>query len=416
MCVGTEPLLAQLAFKAPERAAAMRVVYFVHNLNDPAVAKRVRMLRQARIDVLLIGFWRDVEPAAEIGGAKTFALGQTFDAAFAHRAASALRYAVFSSRLLKELRRSDVFLARNLEMLAIASSAAGKLGGVQALVYEVLDIHRLMLSNGVHGRCLRALERSLIRGADLLITSSPAFLREYFGAYQRLPDELPAVVVENKPIAIDIPDVAQAEISAGPPWRIGWFGMIRCLRSLNVLSELAVRRPDLVDVEIRGRPTREIADAVGKWPAQLPNLKLGGRYRPEDLKELYNGVHFNWAIDYYEDEGNSRWLLSNRIYEGGQHNAVPIARSNTEAGRWLNSRNLGVLVSKPETQLEALLEQMTPSAFQALKEASRVIPRSDFIATQQDCDRLGESVRFAATARYERGAQHALRWRSPLRY
>src|SRR5215469_10662509 len=177
----------------------MRIAYFVHNLNDPAVAKRVRMLRQTRIDVLLVGFWRDSSPAGEIEGAKTIALGKTFDGAFTHRALSALRCALYSRALRRELKQSDVFLARNLEMLAIAASASRRLGGARALVYEVLDIHRLMLSNGIPGITLRALEGMLMRRSDLLVTSSPAFLREYFGTYQSLPNRLQTVIVENKP-------------------------------------------------------------------------------------------------------------------------------------------------------------------------------------------------------------------------
>ena len=49
-----------------------------------------------------------------------------------------------------------------------------------AVVYECLDIHRMLLSNGLHGRLFRSLESKLWRDVDLLLTSSPAFIRNYF--------------------------------------------------------------------------------------------------------------------------------------------------------------------------------------------------------------------------------------------
>ena len=43
---------------------------------------------------------------------------------------------------------ADVVLARNLEMLIIASRARNLYAPRAALVYECLDIHRLLLSQG----------------------------------------------------------------------------------------------------------------------------------------------------------------------------------------------------------------------------------------------------------------------------
>ena len=84
-------------------------------------------------------------------------------------------------------------LARNLEMLFLAARLRSSWSTAPAIVYECLDIHRLLLRPDVVGRALRGLERSLLRDADLLITSSPAFVRKYFEAYRQA--NLPAMLV-----------------------------------------------------------------------------------------------------------------------------------------------------------------------------------------------------------------------------
>ena len=47
---------------------------------------------------------------------------------------------------------------------------------------------------------------------------------------------------------------------AARPWRIGWFGAIRCRRSLLCLAEIARQHPGLVEVDIRGRITEAMGD------------------------------------------------------------------------------------------------------------------------------------------------------------
>lgn len=155
--------------------------------------------------------------------------------------------------------------------------------------------------------------------AALLITSSPAFLSEYFEPRQFTQRALPVFVIENKPLVVDAPHPSPKpiDLAPGPPWRVGWFGVIRCLKSLEVLSSLAQRRPDLVEVSIRGRPSAPVARRLQQCLRSAPALTFGGAYTARDLPGLYGGVHFNWTIDYYEENGNSKWLLPNRIYEGG---------------------------------------------------------------------------------------------------
>jgi len=286
---------------------------------------------------------------------------------------------------------ADVVLARNLEVYGVAALARALHAPRARLAYECLDVHRLMLGRGLVGRSLRALESRLVDRSQALIVSSPAFLSEYFEPFQRLSrrEGLTTLVVENKAF----PEAAETalpppDLSSKAPWRIGWFGMIRCRRSLDFLSDLARRRPDLVQVEIRGKPSYTEFDDFDRLTAETPGLSFGGPYRPEELAALYGALHFNWSIDYFQDEGNSRWLLPNRLYEGGRSGVPPIARADSEIGRWLAAHGLGVLLERPEDGLEAFLEALTPRAYAALRARHAAAPPGLFTVGPEDCARL----------------------------
>jgi hypothetical protein len=172
--------------------------------------------------------------------------------------------------------------------------------------------------------------------------------------------------------------------------------MIRCRKSLDYLGELARRHPGLMRLTIRGRPSyTEFADFDAQI-AQTPGLSFGGAYRPSELGELYGAVHFNWAIDFFEEGANSRWLLPNRIYEGGAYGAIPIAIDGTETARWLQRHGIGVVLPALDT-FETFLLQLGHERFAQLKAASAAVPQSAFMADDRDSARLLEALRRAQT-------------------
>ena len=239
---------------------ASRIAYFVHDITDPAVARRVRMLRSGGADVTVLGFRRG-DTLAAIEGAPAIDLGRTYDARLAQRVMKVMQRRSSLGKEAAVVHDADILLARNLEMPAIARAAQRRHAPKAALVYECLDLHRLLLSNSLPGRVLRFLERSLMRKARLLIVSSPAFVR---AITRRVRASARAGIAPRSSSRIRRwswarrakPPVNMPEPPAGPPWRIGWFGMIRCQRSLDILCRLADRFPGLVEIVIRGRPAR----------------------------------------------------------------------------------------------------------------------------------------------------------------
>lgn len=381
-------------------ATAVKLAYFVHDLADPAVRRRVRMLQAGGAEPVVLGFRRTEAAPQAVEGAPAIDLGRTYDARLGHRAKATAIAALTSRRWKPLLAGSQAVVARTLEMLAVASAARQACGLAGPLVYECLDVHRLMLGEGARSRTMRALERALLRRSDLLIVSSPAFLDSYFKPRQGVGRDLAVrtLLVENKVLDLGGDAPVRAAPPPGPPWRIAWMGAIRCRKSLDVLTDLARRRPDLVQVAIHGRPAyTEFAD-FDRQVATAPNVDFGGPYAAEDLPALYGQAHFAWAIDFMEEGQNSSWLLPNRVYEASRFGAVPIALGEVQTGRFLAELGLGLRLGAPG-KLEGVLERLTPADYLQLRRGLDAAPAGAFVAGKADCCALVAAIGEAAVSR-----------------
>ncbi len=368
----------------------LKILYLVHDVFDPAVGKRVSMLRSGGADVRVMGFRRSTEVVSDVMGADVVDLGQTYNGGFVQRILSVVREVVLVRRHRVLFADADVVIARNLEMLAIAVRGRSPCMPVPTLVYESLDVHRLLLRRGPIGKALRALEGWLSRRAMLLITSSPGFVRHYYDLVSDV--DLPLRLVENRVyLSDDVQvDAGVAVLREGPPWRIGWFGAIRCYKSLKVLSDLVAGSNGKIEVVIRGRVARDRLPDFDDVIARNPGMSFEGAYKnPDDLAMIYNDVHFTWAIDMYQEGMNSAWLLPNRIYEGGLYGAVPLAVADVETGLFLKRLGIGVLLQKPlKEALVDFFDGLDPVQYAAHKAAALAVDRSVWRCGEKECSAL----------------------------
>jgi len=321
----------------------MRISYFVHDLADAAVQKRVRMLRSGGAQrVTLLGFERG-RPAPPVIGTPMFALGQTGNGRFAQRTLSVFTALPKAWRRRRHWAKADTIIARNLEMLAIVRMLAPIVGARGRIIYECLDIHRLMLRQDNVGKILRSIERLCMKRVSALLTSSPAFVAEYFQPVQNYQGQV--LLVENKVFALDAPAPAKPARMAARPYKIVWAGALRCAKSLEILGAIAAQ--GLAEVHLWGAPALDQLPDFHERVADTPNMIFHGAYAANDLPSLYSEADFVWTVDYFEAGGNSEWLLPNRLYEGLFHGAVPIARAETETARWLETNHVGVVLAEP---------------------------------------------------------------------
>jgi succinoglycan biosynthesis protein ExoL len=370
----------------------MKLAYFVHDLHDPAVHRRMRMLHTGGANISLLGFTRGTVPPDPGKAEQMLCFGQTYNAHMTQRTMAVLRAARTIERCRDEVTGADVIMARQLETLVLAAIARRRFAPAARLVFECLDVHRLMLARGPIGHALRMIEGRLLRRCDLLLVSSPAFATAYFAnAHADLP---PVRVVENRILASELTMSATAATPPGPPWRIGWFGVIRCRRSLAILAQLVRTYPGLVEVVIRGRPARDTIPDFDAIIGATPGLRFLGPYdRATDLAQIYADVHFVWTIDYYEAGANSTWLLPNRLYEGGVYGAVPIALRAVETGQWLIRQKAGICLDEPlDDSLAEFVTMLDTTRYAAVRTTMQRIPQDAFICDTAACRELTDAL------------------------
>ncbi|UAX95140.1 glycosyl transferase family 1 [Ensifer adhaerens] len=370
----------------------LKVLYFAQDLADPAVRRRVLMLLAGGARVKLAGFRRDANPLATISGIEPIELGTTHDGRFVQRI-GAIAKSCFSLRhALRNVERPDVIIARNLDMLAVARKAVGVFGGDVPIVYECLDIHRLLLRRDLAGKAMRASEAFLGRKARLLITSSPAFVEHYFRPLSGI--SAPTMMLENKVLELNDATARPVAAAATPPkdrpWRIAWFGALRCRKSLALLSAFSRRMEGRFEIVLRGRPAHSEFDDFDGFVRNEPFMQFHGPYRsPEELGAIYSDVHFTWAIDFFEEGQNSKWLLPNRLYEGCRFGRVPIALRGTETSRFLAIRGLGMLLDEAEPEaLVGLLGSIDPERYAEASGRIATCAAETWIFNRSDCEGL----------------------------
>lgn len=359
-----------------------RIAFFGHDAADAAVRRRVQGFLDDGLEVT--GFMMRRRDPGQMAW-KNIDLGETRDGAFVQRIRQVFAGARRAAAERDTLAAADVIYARNLDMLACAFLAKRYAKLATPVIYESLDVHRLLTRQDVIGSMMRWLEHSLLKRTIGLVVSSPGFIRNHFEKHYS--GDYHAFVVENR-LA---PGAAYGarEAGEGQPHgklSLGWVGNLRCKRSFALLCQLADQFPDSLEIRLHGVPSRTEIEVFEPLIDARPNMTFFGRYRsPEDLAGIYGALDAVWAGDFMEAGYNSVWLLPNRIYEGGYYCTPSIAPSGTETAAWLAAHDCGLLIDEPlDTTLPALVAQLmadrSPIALRAaalgqLPEATFVQPR-----------------------------------------
>ncbi len=330
-----------------------RIAYFGPDGDDPAVRRRVTQWRHAGFDVLAFAFSR-----LQVVGAsddQCISLGRVSHQSRLARIVSMTRACARIFKLRRQLRGTQIFIARNIDNLLLALLAR-RLSAVAApLIYEVLDINTSCTADHWLARGLRILEKWALAHIDLLIVSSPHFIRSYYherlgyrGRWFLFENKVPKYAGLARSAARDIGD----NKAATAPWRIGWFGYLDDEQSWDMLKAAARALPDKIEIYVRGLPytnfdmARFLADV-----AELPNVTYGGGFaNPDDLAEIYGSVHLVWSIDCNDLQANSKWLLTNSIYEAGFLQKPVLALRGTAVGDFAASFGLGWCLGDPLEQ------------------------------------------------------------------
>jgi succinoglycan biosynthesis protein ExoL len=367
-------------------ARTPRVAYFGPDLDDPAVRRRVAQWRHAGYEVLAAAFARRGRAEDRFA----INLGRISARSRLRRIIPLMFAAARLFRMRKRLAGVDLFIARNVDNAILALFARRITRTKAPLVYEVLDINSSCTAAGLQAWLLRKLERLVLARICLLVVSSPYFIWDYYQKHLTVSTNW--LLFENKvPRHARLPrgrQPLQAELPAEGerPWRIGWFGYLDDARSWHILRRLATELPHRVTLSIRGMPYDNFD--MKNFLHDIENLEnavYGGPFRnPEDLAEIYGAVDIVWSADCNELSANSKWLLTNGIYEAGFFGKPVIGLARTAIGEFLERHQSGWSLDDPADEaLISLIARLTPEAYREKQMAIFAQGQDRFIETDE---------------------------------
>ncbi len=321
------------------------IAFFGHDAADAAIRRRVQAFQDDHLTVT--GYMMHRRAPGELAW-ENVDLGETRDGAFLQRIKSIFSGASLAAKDAERLRTADLIYARNLDMLALAFLTKRKLKLKTPVVYESLDVHRHLSRTDMIGGLLRRLESALLKRTKGLVVSSPGFIKNHFERYYS--GQYTPYLVENRLAAgADYgPRPALGSASDRAPLQVGWVGILRCQRSLDLLAAAADTLGDKVHIHLHGIPARTEIKTFEPVIEARQNMTYHGRYRsPEDLAGIYRTLDLVWAGDFMEAGHNSVWLLPNRIYEGGYYAVPSVAPAGTETAAWIEAQNVGFTLAEP---------------------------------------------------------------------
>ncbi len=358
--------------------------FFAHERNDARVLKRLQAIQDQGWHVIGFTFHREREGKDRPVFWENIHLGTTYDRRYVHRL-----WAIGCGllRLVKERHRLAgvrCLYAINFDNALLALFARWLAPGRIPVVVEIADIQPPMVGTGAASRLLRWVERRVLAASQLLVTTSPGFLKHYFTPLQHYTG--PVFLLENKVYPSAALSAARPPAppppAAGQPWIVGYFGGFRCHRSWELIKRLSRRLDVRVVFYLRGYATVLDATEFSREAAEHTNVEFGGPYTyPGDLPALYGRTHLNWCFDFHDATANSRWLLPNRIYEGGLHHVPGLAAAGTETAAWLEEKGLGWSFPAGEELEEALYQfflTLSPEVWSARRQEAAQRPDTDF--------------------------------------
>lgn len=327
-----------------------KILMVLPEIDDAHVLKRVTLYRRCSFSVTCAAFDRGrgkIRDSILKQGATWTNLGKLRDRAYVLRIASMIRAVFVLWRI--DFGKFDVIVARNLDNLVIAWATLFLRRAAKPIVYEVADLRPVITRSGILGVVMRKVERTLLERIDLLIVTSPGFIRGYFQPIQKYAG--PVLVLENKMASgCELLPRGSCRADLGERIRIGYFGVIRCARSLKILRELVATYPDRLEVVVYGRVVEECAGLFAEC-LKVPGFRFHGEFRnPEDLPRMFSEIDCCWNIHFaHADafEANARWNLTNRIYEAAYFGVPQVALGGTENGRYVEENGLGWAVTEP---------------------------------------------------------------------
>ena len=185
------------------------------------------------------------------------------------------------------------------------------------IIYNLRDANNMALGPSIFARMLRLLDRFAVGKSDLLLTTSPYFISEYFQKvvgitpkkWYFLGNKVPEYLWEN------IDASAADSDRESEPITYGIFGRVTKYHPFGMMEKL---RGSGVRFYIRGTLYMD-KDFMDDFLSRNPHVEYGGKYKnPDDLCKMFSKCDISLKLEDIplpDYPSNYTWALSNRFYE-----------------------------------------------------------------------------------------------------
>jgi succinoglycan biosynthesis protein ExoL len=316
----------------------MRILFLFQVNSHARYLRRYRKLKNSFKSTLVFSFTRKFYKTTE--NINFISLGELTNENYLQRTPKLIR-SIF--RLKKHVKKNDIIYTFGLDTFFIAYIASIMKFKKTRLIYEVGDIRKIFVDKGVIPWIYRQLEKIAIRKAFAIVVTSPLFISEYFRKIQGYKKDN-IFLIENKPEILDYHQSNEV-YNRKNKIVIGYFGMIRCERSIEILSKI-VEKNNNFTLYIRGVINNEIVDKFSL--NDRDNIIIGSEYESsKDLEHMYKNIDICWtAYPYSKDlTGNQFWAMTTRFYEAGYFKTPIITRFDGAESSFVRSNKVGITIN-----------------------------------------------------------------------
>lgn len=350
---------------------AVNITVLLPVKSQPRYHKRIRGLKTA--GAIVSGFYFErsyfegAQPPCEVKS-----LGRIEHGAYTLRLLQLFRSA---RKIRPHIHKDSVLYAFGLDM-AILVLLAG-FGRSYHLIYEVGDLRPIQFATGVKANIVRGMERLVLRNIRKLVVTASGFMTGYYSKRHKT-ENLDVQIIENK---LDIPcrDRLRPEIHKNKkPIIIGYFGLLRCVRSWQTLKAIARQGAGSIHVVVRGFSLG--IDIQSEADKELYVTYGGDFIAPDDLSSMYAEVDLVWGcypVPETFSEGNWKWARTNRFYESCFFRRPMVALAGTDEANEVVTRNIGIALdlTDPEEAARQLLAEL-PEQLSRWQRATLELPDS----------------------------------------
>lgn len=349
----------------------MNILFFTTAIEHTTFRKTAKMLQKEGAKVKMLGFTRNNFPSSAKSDLDIQSFGSISHGNYISRIIKLLK---IIPSFLREATEADVIYNFTLDTLVI--SKLFLFFRKKVWVYQIQDIRAVYFGESLKSKLFRKLENYFINRVDLVVVSSHNYYTDFFKKHYNL-SKKKVLIIENKLTSpVDIID--EKEEIVNNKITIGYFGVMRCKRSWEILKEFVKENKDKANLYLRGKPNA-IPDIESQLKS-IENISFGGLYRsPEDLNDIYNEVDVVWAAYPYSEkyDGNWRYARTIRFYEALAFGKPVIVQKGTPQEKDVLENNIGLVIDMSEfNESKKMLDSITTDDIKKWKTNIEALPTS----------------------------------------